>query len=519
MRLVLTGACLAGFSLAATASDQPRSGGRLRLALRADPGSLDCHSAGASTQAFALLPAYSTLLKFDVSHYPSIVGDIARSWDISSDATAYTFHLYEDVKFHDGSPLTADDVKATYERLKSPPQGVTSARKGLFAGITSIEAPDKKTVVFKLAAANPAMLDAFAHPFNCIYSAAQLKADPTSPSRKVMGSGPFKLASYVPGAKLLYEKFPDYFKKPLPYLDGLELDILSNAAVVPAIISGQVDADLFGFSEPLRKQISDARGDSIRFDTVDTNTMSFVAFNPAREAFKDERVRRALNLAIDRRAGERSLPKLIAVGSYWPIYKKDMAYRLGDEMVSQLPGYGSDMYAARREAIDLLQKAGASNLRFSLISPNTKDPYETLSVFLIDSWRSIGVTVEWRPAELASYLSAKGSGDYDAAIDWASPVGANPIEVLEKYAQPQIAALSSDGQILLNDYASLRSTSDPQKTKDIAARFQKRLLENSYVLPLYWASRTTAVPSDLRGWRPPPSFYLGTDLAQVWRAN
>ena len=109
-----------------------------------------------------------------------------------------TFRLRADVKFHDGSPFSAEDVKASYDRIRNPPQGVVSVRQGLVADIDTIETPDTQTVTFRLKRPNRALLYAFANPFNCIYSAAKLKENPSFPVRNVLGTGPSSSLSTLP---------------------------------------------------------------------------------------------------------------------------------------------------------------------------------------------------------------------------------------------------------------------------------------------------------------------------------
>src|SRR5262249_41380995 len=112
-------------SLAATARAQetPRRGGVLLAAIGADAPSLDAHQ----EQPFATLqpvaPLYSTLLQIDPYNYPNVIGDLATEWKISPDGLTYTFKIRPDVRFHDGSPLTAADVKASYDKILSPPEG------------------------------------------------------------------------------------------------------------------------------------------------------------------------------------------------------------------------------------------------------------------------------------------------------------------------------------------------------------------------------------------------------------
>ena len=173
-------ACLAA---PAAAQEQPKRGGALVFGINSgDPPTYDCHQSTLFPIIHLLSPHYSNLLRHrpqELSQGRSATSPRAgRSRD---DAKTYSFRLRAGVKFHDGSAFSAEDVKASYDRLRNPPQGVVSVRQGLVADIDSIETPDPLTVVFKLKRPNRALLYAFANPFNCIYSAAKLKENPTFP--------------------------------------------------------------------------------------------------------------------------------------------------------------------------------------------------------------------------------------------------------------------------------------------------------------------------------------------------
>jgi peptide/nickel transport system substrate-binding protein len=123
-------------------------------------------------------PCYSLLQQFDPYHYPKIIGDLATEWKISPDGLTYTFKLHQGVRFHDGSPLTSADLKASYDKIVSPPKGVVSFRKNSFAEVERVEAPDPSTVVFKLKFPSASMLANLASPWNVIFPKKYLDLDP-----------------------------------------------------------------------------------------------------------------------------------------------------------------------------------------------------------------------------------------------------------------------------------------------------------------------------------------------------
>ena len=143
----------------------------------------------------------------------------------------YEFKLRPNVQFHDGAILTSADVKATYERIRKPPQGVASLRQSQFSDVVSIETPDSSTVVFKLSKPNATMLTLFASPFNCLYQARRIEAEPNFFARNIMGSGPFRFSAHLAGAEWRGVRFENYFRPGLPYLDGYTVINLDPSAL------------------------------------------------------------------------------------------------------------------------------------------------------------------------------------------------------------------------------------------------------------------------------------------------
>src|SRR5262245_51576330 len=164
--ILLASLLLAAFPGAVPAAETPRKGGVLLAVIGADPPSLDPHQESTFATLQLVAPLYSTLLQTDPYAYPKIVGDLATEWKIAPDGLTYTFKIRQGIKFHDGSPLSAADVKATYDKIVSPPAGVRSIRKNTYSAIQSIEAPDASTVVFKLKHPSASLLDNLASPWN-----------------------------------------------------------------------------------------------------------------------------------------------------------------------------------------------------------------------------------------------------------------------------------------------------------------------------------------------------------------
>lgn len=208
----------------------------LLAVIGADPPSLDCHQEQTFACIQLMAPLYSLLLQIDPYNYPKVTGDLATDWKISPDGKTYTFKIRQGVKFHDGSPLTAADIKASYDKIVFPPDGTRSIRKSHYTAVASIEAPDATTVVFKLKFPSASLLDNLASPWNVIYPKKHLDKDPNYFMKNVVGSGPFKFKNYTRGATFEGERNGDYFVKDRPYLNGYKFFISTETSVRAAAI-------------------------------------------------------------------------------------------------------------------------------------------------------------------------------------------------------------------------------------------------------------------------------------------
>ena len=365
--LPLLAAAMAGLT-AAAAAQVPKRGGTLNFAVVAETSGYDCHA----SQTFALLhpvtPEYSLLVKWDATENPRVVGDLARSWTTSPDGLTYTFKLHEGVKFHDGSPLTSEDIKATFERIANPPEGVISVRKERFGDVAAIDTPDAATVVFRLKAPNASFLALLASPFNCVYSAAKLKTNPKYPDTEVMGSGAFQFFEHVRGSHWSARRFAGYFRPGLPYLDGYKAFFVKSTAVVPGLLGGQFDAEFRGQNPSERDQLLAKAKERFVVHEGPWATVMLLIFNTAKPPFDDVRVRQALSLALDRYRGGANLSKISIMKHVGGIMRPGSDWALPDTELEKVVGYGHDIDQSRATARRLLKEAGAEGLKIKLFN-------------------------------------------------------------------------------------------------------------------------------------------------------
>jgi len=509
---------IAGASV--TQAQQPKRGGTLQFAISAETPHYDCHGSDTYAMLHFSAPFYSTLLRFNLAKFPDVEGDLAQSWTVAPDLMTYTFKLHPGVKFHDGTPLTSADVKATYDRLRNPPAGVVSTRQATFADIGTIETPDANTVIFKMKAVNASMLEHFASPWNCIYAAKDLAADPNAPKTKINGTGPFVFVEHVKGGHVAGKRNDNYFKPGLPYLDGYRgVFTLQAAAMLNAIQGGQLLAEYRGISPAERDRLVAAMGDKIRIEESSWTLNLIVAFNTEKKPFDDVRVRKALLMAIDRWGGSQGLSRISNMRSVGGVLRPGSPLATPDAELEKLPGFSRNMTVARTEAKKLLAEAGVPNLKFTLWNRNIAMPYTPAGIFLVDQWRQIGVQVEHKQSDTSPYLATMNAGNHDVAIDFSNLFMDDSTLALAKYLSvdrsPENRSRSMDRELdkLYDQHVRER---DVEKRKGMIRAFEKRLFEQAYQQPLLWWHRIVPSHKVVMGWKMSPSHNLGAQLEDVW---
>ncbi|MBI1966285.1 MAG: ABC transporter substrate-binding protein [Betaproteobacteria bacterium] len=515
---------LSALALAATgasAAETPKTGGVLKFAVGAEPPNYDCHAQTSFAFIHPVRPHYNTLLKFDTAKYPAIRGDLAESWKVSNDGLTYNFKLRKGVKFHDGSAFSSEDIKATYDRLRNPQPGVRSVRQATYADIASIETPDALTVVFKLKKPNSGMLASFASPWDCVYSAAKLKQDPKFPERNIMGTGPFTFAGHVAGSHWTGRKFDGYFEKGKPYLNGYVAIFISGAPMVNALAAGEVLAEFRGHSPADRDRLLKTLGDKAAVQETPWVCSLVVTFNTRKKPFDDVRVRRALNLAVDRWGGAQALSKVALVRHVGGILRPGYELAASEKELVTYPGWSKDINKSREEARRLLKEAGVPNLSFTFTNRNIAMPYVPVGVFLIDQWRQIGVNVKHEQLETRLYLAAqqRDNPTYDAALDFNCDFMDEPNLQLQKYLSHDRSAINYAQQtdrVLDGLYDKQSGELDKKKRYALLREFEKRAFEQAYTVPTIWWHRIIVHHKPMKGWHITPSHYVGQDLADVW---
>jgi peptide/nickel transport system substrate-binding protein len=325
------------------------------------PPHFDIHQAGTIATLGAMAGMFDNLIRHDPRDGgQTIIPDLAHSWEISKDGRSYTFFLRKGVQFHDGAELTADDVKATFDRIAKPPSGISIPRSILFKAVSEINAKDPYTVEFKLAEPRPKtfIMLALASGWNVIVRKKTLE-DNNYNLRKVTtypGTGPFRTVRYVENEVRVVEKNKSYWNNGLPYLDGIEYYNLIpfSPELGSAILSGR--CDYIRITDPVTARKAKATP-GLSTTAFNQSVIQGVWVNTKHKPYDDPRVRRALHLAFDR-------PALIdVVKDVTPMRVGGFIYPFSDfatppDDLSKRVGYQTDTGAALTEARALLAAAG-----------------------------------------------------------------------------------------------------------------------------------------------------------------
>src|SRR6267143_1923282 len=344
-------------------SNQPKKGGTLILARAGEATNLDPHKVPAFTSARVFELVYSYVMRLDENL--GVQPDLAESVPTTSaDGKTVTVKLRTGVKFHNGDPLTSADVKYTFERIIDTKTAAVA--RSFFADVDTITAPDPTTVIFNLKNPNAAMIAYMAHPNTGIISKKIGEAN-TDLSKKetAIGSGPFKLAEWVPDNYMRFEANKDYYVAGQPLLDGVRINVVPDETSITAALRTKAADMAIVFDPKVARTLRTETGVTLSAKPSLSYNLLFV--NTKRPPFDNLKVRQAIAYAIDRRA----IIDAVALGEgevTGPIAPALVNYALP---TSTYPLYTRDVAKANQ----LLQEAGVGPVSFTMLTQTTEPAY------------------------------------------------------------------------------------------------------------------------------------------------
>ena len=518
----------------ALAAETPKRGGILKFMVgAAGPRSFDGHRQGSFASIHVTAPFYSVLIRVNPENPASVtdfVCDLCTAMPKPIDSRKkYTFHIRKNVRFHDGSPLTAHDIAASFSKIIFPPKGVTSRRKAMFSMVKRVHAPDGFTVVFELKYTSAAFIPALANPFNFIYSKSVLDKDIHWYEKNVMGSGPFRFKRFKrgpPGTFIEGVRNPDYYHESKPYLDGFRaIYEKQQSKRVKAIRKGTAWIEFRGFPPRIRDRLKRALGDQITIQQSDWNCALQVVPNHRAKPFDDPRVRRALTLAIDRWGDAKRLSRIAILKTVGGIVFPAHPLAATTDELEKIAGYWPDLEKSRAEARRLLTEAGYPNgLEFTLHNRATDQPYKIAGTWLIGQWKKVGFRVKhWVQPTKAFYTTLKTKKDFQVSVLAFCGQVVNPFVDVHRFLSKS-RSISNWGNYddpeLDKLYDTMNRSPDPAEQRRIMRKFEKRTLdEEAHHIIVLWWYRIIPHRSIVRGWKISPNHYTNQDLGTVWLAE
>ncbi|MGE5269496.1 MAG: ABC transporter substrate-binding protein [Thiohalocapsa sp.] len=525
-------ACPVAFAiLAATASlaraeDAPRYGGTLTYMIPADaPPSFDAHREQTYATIHSAAPFYSVLIRINPDNPSSttdFVCDLCTEMPKpTDDGKTYTFKIRQDVKFHNGDKLTAQDVAASWHSIIFPPPGILSPRSSYYMMVKDVAASDDQTVVFHLKYATTAFLPALSDPYNWIYEKKMLDKDPHWYEHNIMGSGPFEFAGYEAGQEIKGTRNPDYYRKGLPYLDGfVGIYAPKQAVQLDAIRADRAAAEFRGYPPSAMNELKEELDGKIKILESDWNCGSGLIFNHKKKPFDDVRVRRALTLAIDRWGSAPSLSKIANVRTVGSIVFPGSPLAPTAQELHEIAGLWPDIEKSRAEARRLLKEAGQENLSFEMMNRNVDQPYKYVGTWVVDQWSKIGVHATQHVVPTGPWFAALRSGDFSVNVGANCHSVVNPVIDVQPFLpspvyKAQYGYFEDPQEIAL--YDKVAHETDPAKQHADMFRFVKYDMDTqAHNAWLLWWYRRVPLRSYVNGWKISPSHYMNQDLATIW---
>src|ERR1051326_9081331 len=419
--LLALAAALGG--VAAAQAQEPKHGGILKIYHRETPGGISIHEEATFSTNVPMMGVFNNLVIYDqhkAQNSPdTIVPELATSWAWNADKTQLTFKLREGVKWHDGKPFTAKDVKCTWDMLRgvSEQKFRKNPRKDWYANVTEISVNGDYEATSHLKRPQTSLLAMLASGYSPVYpchvSPAQMRTHP-------IGTGPYKFVEMKQNETIKLVKNPDYWKKGLPYLDGIEYPIIPNrSTAVRAFGTNKVDVTSpTGLSGALEKDLK-AQDPKAICEIKPTNVSTNLIINRDKPPFDNADLRKAMALALDRAAFVKILFEGQADigGSLLP--PPAGVWGLPPDILKTLPGYGPDVKKNRDEARAIMQKLGYGPEKRLAIKVSTRNlgEYRDPAVILIDQLKDIYIDGELDVVETGVWFAKIARGDYAVGLN------------------------------------------------------------------------------------------------------
>jgi peptide/nickel transport system substrate-binding protein len=518
---VVVGMVATVFAIGTAHAQKP--GGVLRMSHFDSPASMSLHEEATAAVNRPMMGVFNNLVMYkqDVAQnsLQSIVPDLATGWSWSEDGTELTLPLRPGVKWHDGKPFTAADVKCTWDLLtgKASEKLRLNPRKQWYQNLETVTVNGDYEATFRLRRPQPSFLAMLASGWSPVYPC---HVSPREMRTHPIGTGPFKFVEFKPNELIRVTKNPDYWKPGRPYLDGIDYTIIPSISTrILGFIAGKFDA-VNGVTVPLLKDVK-AQAPEANCEVIPTNVPRTLLVNRAVPPFDNPELRRAMALSLDRKAfidiitlgqGDLGGAMLPAPEGVWG---------MPPEMLRTLPGYDPDVAKNRAEARRIMESLGygpdkrlAVKVSLRNIVP-TRDPAVILNDHLkeiyIDGTLEPVDTTNWYPKvqrkdfTVGMVVSENGLDDPDQQFYENFVCGAD--RNYSGYCNPELDRLI--------DRQSMEP--DTEKRRQLVWQIERLLAEDSVRPVIFYARAAWCLQPRVKGMTlMVNSIYNGSRYEDIW---
>ena len=417
--LAVAATLLLGYSAGELAFAQEQ-GGILRVPHFDSPASMSLHEESTIAANGPLMGVFNNLVMFDqhvVQNSPrSIVPELATSWSWNEEGGDLTLPLRQGVRWHDRKPFTAKDVQCTWKLLtgKSSEKLRINPRKGWYNNLDEVTANGDFEVTFHLKRAQPSFLAMLASGWSAVYPchihAREMRQHP-------IGTGPFKFVEFKPNQSITVARNPDYLKKGLPYLDGIEWMIIKDLSTRTLAFMGKGDL-LYGVTIPQLKDIKSKAPDAI-CEVLPANVSRNLLVNRDKPPFDNPEIRSAMSLSLDRKAFIDILYE--GQGDIGGAMQPPPAglWAMSADELKALPGYDPAVQKNRAKAREIMQRLGYGAEKRLPVTVSTRDVsyYRDPAVILIDQLKEIYMDGELEPVDTTNWYPKVMRKDYTVGMN------------------------------------------------------------------------------------------------------
>ena len=463
----------------------------VRINMESEPDNVDPWLSAASDTEAVFHNVFEGLVLFDETG--ALIPGLAESWDISDDGLTYTFHLRDDVTFHNGKAFSAEDVVYTYESLSG--LGGEEALSSKFKNLTSVEAVDDYTVTMTLAEADAAFLQ--------YTRVAVLPKGYEDQSSAPVGTGPFVFEKYVPGQMVVLEKNEDYYDESrMPKIDEAQIYIMGDdSAVLTALQSGQLDAGI------VYADSADYLTGDFTVNSSPQNMVQLFALNNSATPFDDVRVRQAFEYAVNK---DQIIDGVFAgyATELYSNFSPVMSYFYNDELEDV---YTYDVDKAK----ELMAEAGYEDgFDITITVPSNYQKHIDTAQVIAQQLKQINVNATIEPVEWGQWLEqVYTNADYQTTV-----VGLtgklDPNDILGRYVSDYAKNFMKYNNPDYDKLIEEAKTASDEERVELFKECQKMLTDDAAAVWICDPNAIAVTRSDLKGYTFYPVSFI--DLSKLY---